>query len=308
MLTLQQLRYLVALSDTLSFSHAARLCRVTQPTLSMQVKELEQRLGTLLVERSRTRVLMTPTGARIAERARRVLAELADIQDIARDEGQDTARATLTFGVEPTVGAYVLSLAMPELRTAFPHMRFAVREAPADRLAGNLFDGSHDVLLLPEAPADGEVVTYSLLHEPLHVVVPADHRLASRDRIVPGDLRGETILTLEQGHGLNRPIAALARSVGAVIAGDYSGTTLDMLRLMVSAGLGITLLPALYVRSDVLREKLVLARPLASGAPVRDITMVWRSTAPRQETYAAVAASIASCLAPWGVARPAVAS
>lgn len=296
---IQQLRYLVAIADTLSFSRAAEICHVTQPTLSMQLKEMEERLDTRLVERTRARVILTPVGAEIARRARNILAEVEDIREIARRDDPGALQGTLQMGVVQTVGAYVLSLAMPSLRESFPHLRIFVREDRLENLPRKLSDGAHDVLLLPDDPDRADFTSVRLIREPLHLVLPAEHRLARYETVDPGELAGETVLTMERGHRLHDQIAALCRSVGAIHARDYAGTTLDTLRQMVATGMGITLLPALYVRSDVLREKLVVARPLSSDAPVRDIRMVWRSSSPRQNTYAMLAETIRNCLLPW---------
>ena len=300
---IQQLRYLVAIADTLSFSRAAEACHVTQPTLSMQVKEMEDRLGARLIERTRARVILTPAGAEIARRARTILAEVEDIREIARRDDPEALQGTLLFGVVQTVGAYVLSVAMPTLKAGFPNLRIGVREDRMENLPEKLSDGTFEALLMADEPVHADFTSVRLLREPLHVVLPSDHRLAGCEMIDPEDLAGETILTMERGHGIHDPIAALCERVGAIPARDYAGTTLDTLRLMVATGMGITLLPALYVRSDVLREKLVVARPLSSGAPVRNLTMSWRSTSPRHRTYALLAASIRECITPWGLEK-----
>lgn len=296
---IQQLRYLVAVADTLSFSRAAEFCHVTQPTLSMQLKELEERLGSRLIERTRARVILTPVGAEIARRARSILAEVEDIREIARRDDPDALQGTLQMGVVQTVGAYVLSLAMPSLRESFPHLRIFVREDRLENLPKKLSDGIHDVLLLPDDPNHADFASVRLIREPLQLVLPADHRLARGETVRPEELAGETILTMERGHRLHDQIAKLCSEVGAVHARDYAGTTLDTLRQMVATGMGLSLLPALYVRSDVLREKLVVARPLAERAPVRNIMMVWRRSSSRQSTYALLAETIRTCLIPW---------
>ncbi|OAH29560.1 hypothetical protein AX289_22870 [Methylorubrum populi] len=299
--SIQQLRYLIAVADTLNFSRAAEACHVTQPTLSMQIKEMEDRLGIRLIERTRVRVILTPVGTEIVRRARTVLAEVEDIRTIARQDDPKALQGKLLFGVVQTVGAYVLSVAMPTLKTAFPHLRVVIREDRAENLPAKLADGTYEVLLLPDRPRHHDFTSVTLLQEPLHVVLPSDHRLAARERIDPEDLAGETILTMERGHRIHDPIAAFCEQVGAIHARDYAGTTLDTLRLMVTTGQGLTLLPALYVRSDVLRETLIVARPLSSGAPVRNLTMSWRSTSPKHETYSVLATTIAECLVPWGL-------
>ncbi len=300
---LQQLRYLVAIADALSFSRAARACNVTQPTLSMQLREMEERLGTVLVERTRSRVVLTPAGEEIAARARTILAGVEDIREIARRESAQGPSGILRIGVVPTVGAYVLSLAMPALRRAFPQLRLVVAEDRAEALPRKLADGTHDVLLLAERPDEADFAFRPLLNEPLLVVMPAEHPLARETRIEPSALRGETILSMERGHRLHDPIAVLCERVGARHATDYTGTTLDMLRLMVTAGMGLTLLPALYVRSDVLRETLVVARPFAGEAPTREISLVWRRSSPRHVVFEQLAGIVAECLSPWA-ARP----
>ena len=296
--SIQQLRYLVAVADTLSFSRAAVGCHVTQPTLSMQLKELETRLGVQLVERTRSRVILTPVGAEIAQRARNVIAEIGDIREAARNDGPGALRGTLNMGVVQTVGAYVLSLAMPDLRQGFPNLRIYVREDRPENLPKKLSDGTHDVLLLPDNPDRSDFISVRLIREPLHLVLPSEHRLAQCDTIDPADLAGETILSMESGHRLHDQIVRLCHDTGAYHASDYAGTTLDTLRQMVAAGMGISLLPALYVRSDVLREKLVVARPLSSGAPVREVTMCWRVSSPRNRIYQRLADCIRGCLIP----------
>lgn len=298
--TLQQLRYLVALADTLSFSRAAEITHVTQPTLSMQLKELETRLGARLVERTRARVFLTPVGAEIARRARTIAAEIEDVREIARRSDAAAAPAQLQVGVVHSVGAYVLSVAMPDLRRCFPHMRLLVREDRPEALARQLSEGVHDILLLADPPGGAEFDTLPLLREPLRVVLPFDHPLAGAERIAPGALAGQTVLTMDRGPRLDAQIRRLCRRAGAVLASDYEGTTLDTLRQMVASGMGISLLPALYVRSEVLREQLVVARPLAAAAPERELTLAWRRNSPRQAAYAALAGVLRTCLAPWG--------
>jgi LysR family transcriptional regulator, hydrogen peroxide-inducible genes activator len=296
---IQQLRYLVAIADTLSFSRAAETCHVTQPTLSMQLKDLEEQLNTQLVERTRSRVILTPVGAEIARRARSILADVEDIKEIARRDGSEATNSTLRIGVVQTVGAYLLSLVVPRLRQASPDLRITVREDRLENLPQNLSDGTYDFLLLPHEPEHPDFTSVRLMREPLHLVLPSDHRLARFETIDPEALCEETILTMELTHNLYEQIARLCGDVGAIHIQDYAGTTLDTLRQMVAIGMGLSLLPALYIRSEVLREKLVVARPLSHSAPTRDLTMVWRKSSPRQTMFEALAASFKSSLAPW---------
>lgn len=300
--TLQQLRYLSALAATLNFSRAAEICNVTQPTLSLQIKELETRLGTQLIERTRSKVLLTPVGAEIAKRARLIAEGIDDIRDIARCEDPNAMQSHLRMGVVHTVGAYVLSVAMPALREAYSATRIHVREDRAELLQEHLGQGQYDVLLLSEPPAQHDFDSQILLREALHVVVPRDHRLAAKTAIKASDLKGETILTMDGGNILTDKISRLCHGVGAFQATEYVGTTLDTLRQMVAAGMGISLLPALYVRSEVMREELVVAIPLSNNLLSREVCMVWRKSSPRVATYSSFSALMQERLEPWNIA------
>ncbi|WP_298429713.1 hydrogen peroxide-inducible genes activator [uncultured Jannaschia sp.] len=293
--TLQQFRYLVAVADTLHFRRAAETVHVTQPTLSAQLRELEGKLGVQLVERSRAGVSLTPVGADVAARARTVLRDVADIVDLART-GADPLGGTIRVGVVGSLGSYFLPLVIPALHAAYPKLKFYVREGIATDLMRRLNDGALDALFFPLPLEEAALNVEPLFHEPLQVVLPADHPLAKNPIIERAALAGETVMTLEAGHRLHDTVAALAEEVGAHLSLDYEGTSLDTLRQMVATGLGLSVLPALYVRSEVAREALVVARPLSNPAPGRDIGMVWRKTSAGHAAYAQIAALIRDTL------------
>jgi LysR family hydrogen peroxide-inducible transcriptional activator len=293
--SLQQLRYLVAVADTLHFRRAAEAVHVTQPTLSAQLRELELRLGVQLVERTRSRVVMTPIGTEIATRARRVLREVADIRDLARGS-QRPLSGTVRVGVVQSLGSYLLPHLIPDLHDGFPDLRLYVREGLADTLIQRLEDGAIDFLFYPLPLARADLVTLPLFREPLLVVLPREHRLATAPEIRRTDLKGETILTLEPGHRLYEQVRALSEEYEAVLSHDFEGTSLDTLRQMVAMGIGITLLPALYVRSEVSRENLVLARPMSGEQPAREIGMVWRRGSARDAEFRDLAQIVAGIL------------
>lgn len=300
--TLQQLRYLVAVADTLHFGRAADRLNVTQPTLSMQIKELEAKLGQSLLERNRARVLLTPMGAEVAKRARAVLRDVDEIRQIARSGEAEGVGGTLRLGVVHTVGAYLLSVVMPDLRVRLPDLHFHVREGRAEELFDGLAEGQHDLLALSETSHRQGFEAMRILREPWHVVLPADHRLAAHACIDPTDLAGETVLMAERGPRMADRIAGLCRETGARLSRDFEGNSLDTLRQMVATGMGITFLPALYVRSEVTREQLVVARPLESRAPERDLLLIWRAGTPRAASYRELAVLMGRALAPYGVA------
>jgi LysR family hydrogen peroxide-inducible transcriptional activator len=293
--TLQQFRYLVAVADTLHFRRAAESVNVTQPTLSTQLRELEGKLGVQLVERSRAGVTLTPIGQEIASRARLVLRDVADIAALARS-GADPLTGTVRGGVVGSLGSYFLPLVIPSLHAAYPRLTFYVREGTAADLTGRLRDGSLDVLFFPLPLDMPGLEVEPLFHEPLLVVLPSEHRLAGCEVIDRAALAGETVMTLEAGHRLHDTVEELCAETGARLSLDYEGTSLDTLRQMVATGLALSVLPALYVRSEVARESLVTARPLSAPSPGRDIGMVWRSTAAKGAAYAELARAIRATL------------
>lgn len=293
--SLQQLRYLVAVSETLHFRRAAEASHVTQPTLSAQLRELELRLGVQLVERSRSRVIMTPIGAEIARRARTVLRDVDEIRNLAK-LSQTRLGGTLRVGVVQSLGSYLLPHIVPDLHTRHPDLRFYVREGLPETLVGRLEDGSLELLFYPLPLNRADLVCVPLFEEPLLVVMSNEHPLAGRSTIVPADLRRETLLTLEPGHRLYEQVRALAEEFGADISHDFEGTSLDTLRQMVAMGMGLSLLPALYVRSEVAREDLVVARPMAGDPPSRTIGMVWRRSSVRDGEFRDLAAILSDIL------------
>lgn len=282
--TLQQYRYLVALADTLHFRRAAEACHVTQPTLSAQLKELEAQLGVELVERTRTRVILTDLGRDIATRARDVLRDVEEIAALARS-GQAPLERTIRCGIVQSLGAYLLPLIVPELHKLRPKLALYMREGLPDMLVRQLETGALDLLFFPLPLPGSEFESLPLFSEPIHVVTPHDHRLAAETAIEPYMLAGETILSLEPGHKLYEQVRDLAADYGAVLSHDYEGTSLDTLRQMVAMGMGISLMPALYVKSEVAHQDIVVARHFRTAPPARLIGMIWRRRTAREGEY-----------------------
>lgn len=293
--SLQQLRYLVAVADQLHFRRAAESCNVTQPTLSAQIKELEMRLGTSLVERSRSKVMMTPAGKEIAERGRRILREVAEIHTIAIS-GQSVLSSVIRIGVVQTVGSYFLPLVIPDLHQEYPKLGLYIREGLPDVLLRSLEDGALDLLFFPLPVNRVELDSLSLFREPIQVVMPWDHRLAQEPEIDPVMLRGETILSLEPGHRLHELVRSISEDYGVDLSHDYEGTSLDTLRQMVATGMGLSLMPALYVKSEVAHQDIVVARPFRGTAPSRTIGMVWRKGTSREKEFRLLSAFICRSL------------
>ncbi len=293
--TLKQLRYLVAVAETLHFRRAAEMSHVSQPTLSGQLRELEERLGVQLVERSRSKVILTPLGRQIAERAKTVLRDVQDVVELAK-QGQAPLGGTIRVGVLQSLGPYFLPHILPELHGRYRDLKLYVRDGMPTALLERLDQGNLDMLFFPLPVQGAELRSVRLFREPLWVVVPGEHRLASRETIRRSDLEGETFLTLERGHRLHDQVRALCEQYGAKLSLDYEGTSLDTLRQMVAMGMGLSLLPALYVRSEVLHDRQVVAREVKSGVPHRMIGMVWRRHSGRQEEYETLAGQIRGIL------------
>ncbi|MEM9012674.1 MAG: LysR substrate-binding domain-containing protein [Pseudomonadota bacterium] len=293
--TLQQLRYLVAITETQHFRRAAEACHVTQPTLSAQLKELEGKLGVELVERSRAKVIVTPLGQEVAERARRVLSEVEEIRTLAA-LGQGRLSRMIRIGVVQTLGSYLLPLIVPPLHESHPKLKLYMREGLPDYLLRGLSDGALDLLFLPLPVRQADFESRSIFREPIEVVMPHDHPFAAEAEIVPEMLKGETILSLEPGHKLYEQVRRLCEQYGAVLSHDYEGTSLDTLRQMVAMGMGVSLMPALYVKSEVAHQDIVVARRFRGTPPARTIGMVWRRGTARAEEFEELARIICAIL------------
>lgn len=295
--TLQQLRYLVAVADYLNFRRAAEHCYVTQPTLSAQIKELEHRLGgVVLIERSRSVVVMTDLGKAVAVRARNILREADEIRALCKIDG-GMLSGTLRVGVVHSLGSYLLPHIIPDLRISHPNLRFYTREALAEQLLDQLEFGRLDLLFFPLPHRRTQLSELPLFREPLYVVVPESHSMAQRDRVEPADLLGETVLSLEPGHRLYDQIKLICHEFGAHLSHDYEGTSLDTIRHMVAMGMGISLMPALYVQSEVEPQDHVRAMPLVELTPNRTIGMVWRRSTVRGGDFIMLGRSIQQILA-----------
>lgn len=281
---LRQLEYLVALSETLHFKRAAERTNSTQPTLSEQLKALEERLGVQLVERSRTRVLLTPIGHQVVEVARRMLRDAGEIRMLASSGGRELS-GLLRLGVPPTIGPYLLPLVLPALHKAYPSLKVYVREGLPDELPRMLEDGRLDLVITPLPIAQGEFTSVTLFREPLLLTVGADHPLASRHTVRKEDLNGEDMLALGPGHQLHDAVLSLCAEFGARLRLDFEGTSLDTLREMVVMGLGITFLPSLYVQREILADPHLKTMSIEGRAIHRTLGMVWRRTSALQGDY-----------------------
>lgn len=286
--TLRQLEYLVAVADTGHFGRAAERVHVTQPTLSEQLRALEERLGAQLVERSRSNVLMTPLGFEVVEIARRMLRDAQQIRDITGRLGAGMG-GIVRLGLPSTIGPYLLPRVVPHLHAVYPHLKLYVREDLPHVLPRGLAEGLHDVIVTPLPVAQSGLEEAVLFEEPLHLAVPLDHELAQRERITIHDLEGVNLLALGPGHQLRDLAVNLAAESGANIRFDYEGTSLDTLREMMATGLGVSLLPGLYVRSVVRNDLRFKTFDIGRRGLTRTIGMLWRKTKTSRPNFAELA-------------------
>ncbi|MEO1331226.1 MAG: LysR substrate-binding domain-containing protein [Pseudomonadota bacterium] len=286
--TLQQLRYLVAIADQRHFRRAAEACHVTQPTLSAQLKELEAKLGADLVERTRQAVILTPVGRVVVEHARRALTEVAEIRSVSTAM-RARFSTTIKAGVVQSLGSYFLPLVLPELHDAHPKLGLFIRESDPETLLRELEAGELDLLFLPMPLRRNDFESISLFREPIVVVAPHEHALAGVDEVDPEMLRGETVLSLHPGNQLWEQVRQLCEDWGARLAREYEGANLDVVRQMVAMGMGVSLMPALYVRSEVAHQSMVEARSFRRSPPSITIGMVWRRGTVRSDEFGELA-------------------
>jgi LysR family transcriptional regulator, hydrogen peroxide-inducible genes activator len=295
MVTIKQLRYLIAIADQLHFRRAAEFMHVSQPTISGQLRSMEINLGVQLVERTRTRVLLTPIGKSIADRGRIILSEVEQIADLAK-HGLNPLDGTFRLGILSTLGPYLLPHILPALHAKYPNLRLYIREGMPDALVHDLEDGKLDLLLFPLPIRRREIESVPLFREPLLVVVPKDHRIAAKKSVRRDDLRNETVLALARGYRLHDQVHDLCEDFNANLSIDFEGTSLDTLRQMVSMGLGISFLPMLYVLAETEDDESVAVRPIDRSPPSRTIGMAWRKQSSHQKEYEALANFICATL------------
>lgn len=274
-MNLRDLRYLVALADHKHFGRAAAASFVSQPTLSTQIRKLEDELGISLVERAPRRVMLTPVGHEIAERARRVIAEVEQMGEVAR-RSRDPEAGTVRLGLFPTLGPYLLPHVVPAIRERFPRLELLLVEEKTDQILARLRDGRLDAGLLALPIHDDQLHVEPLFDEPFVLAVPQRHPLAGRHSLGSGELDDQHLLLLEEGHCLRDQALEVCRLAGAGERDGFRATSLETLRQMVAAGVGITLLPVLAVQPPVPSSSDIALLPFEGEAPHRTIAMVWR--------------------------------
>lgn len=285
MITLRQLRYLASLARHRHFGRAADECAVTQPALSMQLKQLEQEIGADLVERRPGEIALTETGREVAARAEHILAATRDLVDFARH--RDLLSGHLRLGIIPTLAPYVLPRVLPRLQTAYPHLRLEVRETQTRMLLDELRRGELDCVMLA-LPADGaDAETLVLFDDPFLLAVPADDPLPLRKRVTVDDVDQRRLILLEEGHCLRDQALAFCAAPRRDAPAGLGATSLATVMQMVANGYGVTLVPEVAVDVEV-RDPRVKLLHFAPPEPARTVGLAWRRTSPRKQDFAAL--------------------
>jgi LysR family hydrogen peroxide-inducible transcriptional activator len=277
-MNLRDLRYLVALAEHRHFGRAAEASFVSQPTLSTQIKKLEDELGVALVERTPRKVLLTEVGREIAQRAREVLNEVDQIKAIAR-RTLDPESGTVRLGIFPTLGPYLLPHVVPRIRERFPRLELLLVEEKTEAVLRLLREGRLDAGVLALPVHDDQLHAEFLFEEPFLLAVPEQHELSHRKALKMDELADQSLLLLDDGHCLRDQALEVCHLSGANEKSGFRATSLETLRQMVAANVGITLLPTLAVQPPVAHSDNVHLVPFRGNqAPSRRIAMVWRKS------------------------------
>ena len=274
-MNLRDLKYLVALAEHRHFGRAAAASFVSQPTLSTQIRKLEDELGVTLIERAPRRVMLTPVGQEIAERARGVIAGVEQMTELAR-RSRDPEAGSVRLGLFPTLAPYLLPHVLPQVRERFPRLELLLVEEKTDAILQRLRDGRLDAGILALPLHDDQLRVERLFDEPFVLAAPKSHPITARDALDADDLRDAHLLLLEEGHCLRDQALDVCRLAGAGERNGFRATSLETLRQMVAAGVGMTLLPVLAVQPPVPASNDIALLPFAGEAPHRRIAMVWR--------------------------------
>jgi LysR family hydrogen peroxide-inducible transcriptional activator len=286
--TVRQIQCFVTIAETLSFQRAAKLLNVSQPAVTAQIVALEKALGLQVLERSRSGTVMTALGQDLLPNARRILEEFQGLVDRAESVSRGPG-GTYRLGVTPTLGPYLLPHILPALHQRYGSLKLSVREdAPRDLETG-LANAEYDLVLTALPIEDKRLTVTPLFREPLKLVLPADHRLAGRKHVNRRDLFGEAVLSIDEHHHFHRQIEELCGRLGAHIRRDYEGTSLDTLRHMVTMGMGIAFLPALYIRSEIHRPLELKVATLRGEAVERTHALAWRASSPARQLFREIA-------------------
>ena len=302
-MTLTELRYVVTLARERHFGRAAERCHVSQPTLSVAVRKLEEELGIPLFERSKSNIRVTESGLKIVEQAQRVLDQVGVIKDLAQD-GKNQLSSPLKVGAIYTIGPYLFPHLLPELRRAAPEMSLYIEENYTASLRQKLRHSELDAIIVALPFEEAEVVTLPLYDEPFVVLLPADHPLTACDEITSEQLAKEQLLLLGPGHCFRDQVlesfpplveTVTRRREGHGPSLVTEGSSLETIRHMVASGLGVTVLPLSAATGMRYHEGVLAVRPFAAPIPFRTVALAWRVTFPRPKAIDVLSLAASQC-------------
>lgn len=297
-MTLTELRYIVTLAQEKHFGKAAERCYVSQPTLSVAIKKLEDELEVAIFERSRTEVRLTPIGEQIVAQARKVLDEAAAIKSLA-SQGKDQLTLPLRVGAIFTIGPYLFPHLIRSIRPFAPQMPLILEENYTAVLRQKLRQGELDVIIISLPFSEPETDIIDLYDEPFNVLIPAQHPLAQQENITRKQLEKEHILLLGEGHCFREQVLQACPALGRTRHADDAllpqGTSLETLRHMVASGLGLTIVPSSSSNSRIYDHDTLVERPFAGKRPYRRVSMVWRKRFTRPQAIEALTQALTSC-------------
>jgi LysR family hydrogen peroxide-inducible transcriptional activator len=290
-MTLNELRYIVAVAQERNFRRAAEISFISQPALSLAIQKLEKELGLKIFERGKSNISVTPVGTEIVAQAQRALEEVERIREIAR-QGKDHLAGTLRLGIIYSVGPYLLPDLVPALKKLAPDMPLEIEENITANLETLLLNGKLDVIIIALPFGDSGIATQAVYDEPFEVVVDNEHRWANRRSIKAEELSAEKVLLLDSGHCFSNQVAEACPELNRKGADIQQGTSFETIRNMVASGLGITVLPA-SANSARYRNKLLKVIPFTNPAPSRRIALAWRKSFARGQAVEVLAQAIA---------------
>lgn len=297
MVSLRQLRYLAALARTRHFGHAAKECAVSQPALSMQIKELEDELNLNLVERRKSGIGLTDKGKEVAGRARTILASVQDLVDYAK--GQEGVLAgVLKLGAIPSIAPYLLPAALPAMQEHFPDLSLQLRETVTEALVRELVSGDLDVILVALPIDDPDVETYFLFDDAFILATRATAENADLDWATQDMIAADRLLLLEEGHCLRDQALSYCHLMAPDVRDSFGASSLATIMQMVANGYGITLLPEMATSIEVHRTDDIRLLRFSPPEPKREIGLAWRKSSPRKSEFVQLGELLRAVIAP----------
>lgn len=295
-MTLTELRYIVTLAQEQHFGHAAERCFVSQPTLSIAVKKLEDELGVALFERSKSAVRVTPVGEKVVRQAQTVLEQAEAIRELAK-AGKDQLASPLRVGAIFTIGPYLFPSLIPHVQQLAPQMPLYIEENMTETLRGKIRNGELDAIIIALPFNEPDVLTRPVYEEPFQMVLPKGHALSKQKSISPSAIGELRMLLLGEGHCFRDQVLEACPTLNQSFHNQHTvteGSSLETIRMMVASGLGCSVLPQSAIEGHP-SSKLVDVRPFTNPKPMRTVAIAWRASFPRPQAIEILVQAVNRC-------------